>query len=285
MPGVNPPVNEKFFSQLADMQRNIAALATQQQRTFTNLDGAPLINLGLVPGSNPARYGMQIVDPATGAELIFIGQGTSSKGELVMESESGTVVMFVGTTTIPDGSGRLQQSVLLYRDDGTEALGLTDAGSSPGHTHQQALQWFDRSGNVVLADDTVSGTGVARPHIPTYTLGNTNITTWPQTNATSSTAIAAGAVEYQHPNLTWIINCYAPAGVSAQFSLVYGSATIGTFSMSGGGSGQFQFWEATEPVPAGLTFGQVYNLTLNAHVTAGSGTVYAQPYVIQGIGS
>lgn len=49
----------------------------------------------------------------------------------------------------------------LRRDDGTPAieLGTVDAG------HQFVSLW-DRSGNVVVADDANSGTGLARPWIP-----------------------------------------------------------------------------------------------------------------------
>ena len=261
MPGVNPPNSEYLLALIGDLQKQIRALATQQQLVFTNAQGETVAGAGLFPDGS-GRYGIAGYSGATGSRVFGVYD-----------------------STIPDGSGRRQTIVDIHRDDGTPALGMSDNGTVLNHPHQQALQWYDRSGNTVIADDTVSGTGVARPHIPIYALANTNLATWPSTNATTSTSIATGYLEYQHPKLQFIIELYAPANVTGNFYLNYNGTNIAQTSLAGGTSGAFSTWNATVAVTSGLSFGSVFPINLNALVAVGSGTIYAQPYFLQGQGS
>lgn len=260
MPGVNPPNSEFLFALIGDLQKQIRALASQQQLAFTNAQGEVVVSTGLIPGTT--EYGIIGYDGANG-HAVF--------GEF--------------DTTIPDGSGRRQTITALWRDDASLALACADFGTVLNHPHQQALQWYDRSGNTVISDDTVSGTGVARPHIPAFGLVNTNVATWPSTNQTTSTQIAAGIMEYQQPKIYFAIELYAPANVTGNFYLKYNGTTIANYSLAGGSSGAFYAWSGTVAVPSGLTFGGVYTLELDALVAAGTGTVSAQPYLVQGVGS
>lgn len=73
-------------------------------------------------------------------------------------------VLLVGPVTprLPDGSPQL--GLILRRADGSNVLDLYDADpTDAGGALQQALNWRDRLANVVLADDTNSGQGLARP--------------------------------------------------------------------------------------------------------------------------
>ena len=267
MPGVNPPPNEYLLQLIGDMQKQIRALATQQQMVFTNAAGQTIISMGAIPPGGPANIPAGLYG-------------------FVAWSSSGEPVLVAYETTIPDGSGRRQTVTEVQRDDGTLALACADFGTAPNHPHQQALQWYDRlQGNVVVADDTISGVGLARPHIPAFGLANTNISTWPSTTATTSTSIASGYLEYQQPKLQLIIELYAPANVTGNFYLNYNGTNIAQTSLAGGTSGTFSTWNATVAVPSGLSFGAVYPINLNALVAAGSGTIYAQPYFLQGQGS
>ncbi len=261
MPGVNPPVNERLPQLIADLHNRLRALETQQQLAFSNAVGELIGSLGAVPGY-PGTFGI-------------VG----------WSGYNGNAVFFITDTSIPDGSGRRQTQVVICRDDGSGALVMSDLGTVPNHPHQQALQWMDRTGNVVIADDTNGGVGVARPHIPTYALQNASTATWPQTSATTATQISQCYVEYQQPKLGWVIQCYAPANVTGLFTLQYNGTTIGTQTVVGGAGGLFLTWSNIAAVPSGLGFGQVYSLVLLAQVTAGTGTVYAQSVLIQGQGS
>lgn len=71
-------------------------------------------------------------------------------------------IVFVGPVgpALPDGTP--QMGVVVRRGDGTTVLDLFDADTSDG-VLRQALNWRDRDGNTVLADDTNSGQGLARP--------------------------------------------------------------------------------------------------------------------------
>jgi hypothetical protein len=288
MPGVSPPNNEKFFALLGGMQKQLQAMSTQQQQAITNALGQVIINIGLVPGSDPARYGIQFLDPSSGTEIAFLGEGTSAAlslllandGSLTMKSTAGTTVLYAGQAAIPDGSGRLQEVFELYRDDGSIALALGDFGTVYDHAHQQALQWYDRSGRIVLADDTTSAHGLAAPHLATSgTLVNTNTSTWPATTSSGFTTIANGEVELHNPKLKWTITLMADSGVTAEFQMLINGTQIGTTQTVTSG---FSTWTATNQSLGGLLPGGTYLVELQAKVTAGSGSARAQCLQITG---
>lgn len=289
MPGVNPPVGDQFFVRIADMERRLRAIETQQQSALTDSLGRPIINFGLVPGSDPPRYGIQVLDPTSGLEVAFIGEGSSGYGaaltlegaasQIALQSGS-TYVLYAGQAAIPDGSGRTQEVVLLSRDDGTVALELADTGTVLNHPHQQALQWLDRSGNIIIADDTTSGVGVARPHLQGPPLVNTNIGTWPATTAGTWATVAEAYMERQNPKLSWSISTYAPASTTGQFRLLAGNQQIGTTqTISNNNVGS---WADTQPWPSVVPFGQLGLIALQAQVTAGTGSVAAQCFYLSG---
>ena len=262
MPGVNQPVDQQFYVRFAELERQVRAIATQQQLVFTDAQGETVAGAGLFPDGS-GRYGIAGYSGATG-----------------------TRVFGVYDSTIPDGSGRRQTIVDIHRDDGTVALGMSDNGTVLNHPHQQALQWYDRTGNIVIADDTTGGTGVARPHVPMYALGNTNIATWPSTSNTALTNIAFGYAEYQQPKVAFVVQAYVPANVTGNFYLQYNGTTIAQTSVAGGTSGTVSTWDPYPvSLPSGLTFGSYYSVALAALVAAGSGTISAQVYLLQGQGS
>lgn len=199
----------------------------------------------------------------------------------IVDPTTGNQVAYLGSADTIDGNP--QMVVEIYRDDGTIALALGDFGIVPGHPHQQAIQWYDRSGNIVVADDTTSGVGLARPHVPLGMCADTNTTRWPGTNATAFTAIASCYAEIQQPRLSWYYNVYAPAGVTGQFRLVVGGTQVGsTFAVTNNAFGNFT---GVAAIPAGIVFGQQVLIELQARVTVGSGTVIAQQLLLNGSGS
>lgn len=292
MPGVNPPNNERFLADLGGLHNRVRALETQQQSCITDSLGRPIVNFGLVPDGT-ARFGIQVLDPTTGLEVAFLGEGANGYGAtLILEGagsqialQSGnTYVFFAGQGLIPDGSGRTQEVVQLARDDGSVALELADAGTVLNHAHQQALQWYDRSGNTVVADDTTSGVGLARPHLTGPALANTNEATWPATTATTWTTIAEAYMERQHPKLSWTISTFAPASTTGQFRLLVNNQQVGSTQTVSNGS--FGSWSDTQPFPSSVTsFGQLALITLQAQVTAGTGSIAAQTFYLAAVQS
>lgn len=94
MPGVNYPNNERLPQIIADLANRVRALETQQQISWSNALGQILITMGLVPGSNPAEYGFQLLNPATGAQIAFLGEDSSGNAVFTVtgtETVSGTL--------------------------------------------------------------------------------------------------------------------------------------------------------------------------------------------------
>lgn len=281
MPGVNPPNSEQLQQFLAGLHNRLRALETQQQLTITDSLIRPVVNIGLAPGSNPAAYGIEVIDPATGKPIMFFGDNPSTAYtgyELV--TTGGVMLLYQGTMGFQDGSGRIQQGLLIYRDDGTICLAMADLGTVPNHAHQQALQWYDRSGNTVLSDDTVSGQGIARPHVVASPMVNTNVTTWPATTSTSWTTIANCYHEVQNPKLTWSTQVYASASTTGQFRLLVNNQQIGTTQTVSNNT--IANWSDTQPLPGSPGFGSLALVSMQAIVTAGTGTAGAQTYYLSG---
>ena len=79
-------------------------------------------------------------------------------GRFAMVAPDGTVLFYVGPLgpALPDGTP--QQGMQIRRADGTTVFEVFDAFVTDG-VLRQAGNWRDRSGNVVIADDTDSGQG------------------------------------------------------------------------------------------------------------------------------
>ena len=74
MPGVLYPNNQAFPVFLARMDQRLRALETQQHSILTNLQGQPIISFGLQPGSDPAEWGIGLLNKALGSYLGFLGE-------------------------------------------------------------------------------------------------------------------------------------------------------------------------------------------------------------------
>lgn len=73
---------------------------------------------------------------------------------------------YLGPVTPAQPDGTLQPGWILRRADGSLALSVYDAFPADGPDGvQQAVNWWDRSGQIVVADDTDSGQGLARPFL------------------------------------------------------------------------------------------------------------------------
>lgn len=201
------------------------------------------------------------------------GGATFSKGALRgVDPNNGETVFFVGLAPIPDGSGRMQMIVDLQRDDGTSALQLTDDGTTPGHTHQQAFQLFDRSGNIWAADDTTSGQGMARPYIPICNFVDATVPT-ATTTSTSFVTLQSGSGFKQHPKIEGQILVYADTGTTGTIQLVdQASNVLFTHTLT---SGEFDYVNFG-PVALAGTHEQTITLSIQGKVLTGAGKVGAR---------
>jgi len=131
MAGVSPPNNERLLQLLGDLQTRLTFLETQQQQTITNAVGQALINFGLVPGADPPRYGLQIMDPLTQAESMFLGEDSGSVTGIF---RSGNYAAgSAGFRITPDGNAEFNQLTLRNGIIGDAALtNPVQVGSADG---------------------------------------------------------------------------------------------------------------------------------------------------------
>ena len=151
MPGVLPGGSDWLPHQIAQMSNLLRGLLTQQQTTISNLDGQPVINFGLIPGSSPARYGFQFVNPATGAEVMFIGVDGAGEPAINVSDANGNVVTKLG---------QIAASPALY--------GLAVAqvvGASTQQTMCQVAPAIGAPGTNVANSANTAWTNIANAHI------------------------------------------------------------------------------------------------------------------------
>jgi hypothetical protein len=210
-------------------------------------------------------------------QTLLVNAGTLQ----VNDPNSGNRVFFVGEGGMNDGSGRMQAVVDLSRQDGTAALQLADDGTAPGHTIQQALQWFDRDGNTVAADDTLSGQGLARPYIPVGFFTDNTVPT-STTTSTTFTTLQTLVGYKQHPKVAGQILVYADAGTTGAIQLVDQSSNV--LFTSTLISGQFNY-VPFGPVAIAGTHELPISLNIQGKVLTGAGKVGARGVAAIGVQS
>lgn len=257
---------------LADLERKVAALASENaldNASANERDGTP----GFVISTSPDGGVVLRVNHAEG------GLGTDGQhpqmfrvGEFFTNGQS-------------DGTG-----LEMVRPDGHRYLyvGRQISTSNP------VFQWFDDSGNELLSADATANWGLAQPVIPwvagapSSTLGGTG---WASTAATTWTTLFTGFFTVQHPACMYRIAAAAGSGISGNFRIQAGPAggvlaTVDSWSLTNanqyrdgglslGGAG----------VPYGATaanFGALWQVNLDAEVTAGASTVSMAPLLIAG---
>lgn len=91
MPGVPTPQDQQLAAMLAGHEMRLRAVEQQQQISYINLKGQPVVNTGMSPGSNPPQYGLQLVNPPNGQEVGFLGEDADGNVALKFRDSSGNV--------------------------------------------------------------------------------------------------------------------------------------------------------------------------------------------------
>lgn len=210
---VAPPSSEMdaLRRELQDVKRQIAELRTARSGEAMVIAKSPGL---LVKNGAPVT----IQDGATvsindGGELdmndasaVNLNDGSFlwiyDGGSLIMQTPAGHTVVQAQRIDIPDGSGRKQQVFVLGRDDGSLAFALADLGTTPGHSHQQNWALYDRATNILFAEDTDSGVGLARPYL---SLGPFMSNSYPTDTTTSGSFVTLQTLVgfKQHPKV-WV---------------------------------------------------------------------------------
>lgn len=211
-------------------------------------------------------------DPKTGATAMIWYQGTTTARD--PNTGQHPILQYVGELY---SGGQFEDSGLLwYRPDAT--------GS--GVVGNRGVQLFDHKGNQVFATDeygsSPSGEGLTNPRLHLPLPVATGTAQWPNTTATSWSAIARSIGVMQHSHVYWQGYGYAPAGTNAQVKLVINGTTTGQVWNVTGGS----FTTISEEIalPSGF-WSQMWAIEIQAQVTSGTGAVYAMADSLFGLGS
>jgi hypothetical protein len=188
-----PPDDSWIARELKDLQRQIVEL-----RAARTLEAATIGAGGIT------------VDGGS----ISIKQGGAIA---VYDQNSGRLVFYVGRAgfnSTPAEGYTDQMVVQVFRDDGSAALQLADLNATPGHAHQQAWQSFDRTGHVVMADDTNSGTGLARPYLSLGQFEDISAASIPVTTSATFVDLQWTAAYRQHPKANLSVIVYSSDGAT-----------------------------------------------------------------------
>jgi len=189
--------------------QDIDALAAQLRRLQAQLDS--------LRGSASARN-----TTVSGGGGFTIKDG----GRFRVVDPDGDVLVDAGAFTeyAPRLDGKPQVGWALRRDSGElAAICYTNVSGT-----KQAWQWFDLSGNVILADDAVSNTGLARPYVP-WTFGLARDTDWPGSTSATYQDLWRGEVFRQHPQLKWSIGLTtSTSGTTGDVRVLVDGTQVGT---------------------------------------------------------
>lgn len=131
MPPVIPPWSEHLVQMIKGHERRLSMLEQQQNTTITNYKGQAVMNIGQIPGTSPAQWGYQMVNPNTNQQSAMWG----------IQGDGSTSLRFYA----PDG-----QTVLIQVDD-TGLVGYDSAGAKQIQLNDSGLGVYDSGGNL-LAD-------------------------------------------------------------------------------------------------------------------------------------
>lgn len=245
-------------------------------------------------GNSPTPPGlieriMQMVDErfAAFARSGFLRNATISAGGLTIKGgflrmlsaiTGGVTTFYVGPTSpaLPDGS--YQPTVIIRRNDGTVALLLWDPRPDLDG-YNQFLGWYDRSGNAVMTDDTVSGQGLGRPYLPGVAYPS-QARHWPSGGTTGWEPLYRVMHNKQQPRLfarAW--GSCDTAGTTGQMRLMVDGNQLGaTQNVNAAAVTEFAFG----PAPVAGTFGQYLSVELQVQRTAGTGAVQACFGLVEG---
>lgn len=144
-------------------------------------------------------------------EAASIGEGGLSirdGGRLAMLTPGGVRMVDIGKIDSPQFNhfdGSPQQAFVLKREDGTNFMACFSY--PPLGSEAQAWKFYDRSGNIVVAEDTNSAQGLARPYIP-IPMGpdfEGGWDYWPRATGTATTILWSGRFYKQTPNIAIVV--------------------------------------------------------------------------------
>jgi len=199
---------------------------------------------------------------------------------LLSKATGGVTLFYIGPSSAVMPNGEYQQYLRIRRADGTTVLQLWDSNPGDDGTLNQALSWLDRSGNVVFADDTDSGQGIARPYLPIafYPARNGD---WVKTTSTTFDVMHRAQSPKQQPRLivkVWV-NPSTPGTAGELRVMVNGTQLGAVVSFTNDG---FVHEYTFGPLPVEGAHMSLLIVEIQARRTAGTGEIQVAPSQAEG---
>lgn len=205
------------------------------------------------------------LDPTAGATTTVWRQGPSTPGA-VQTNGQWPAFMVIGQLQsggVPQGNG-----LISYRPDMSVSMTVGNKG----------VGLIDKNGAILFSESETTFGGIKTPALSYAGGANTNVATWPATNATAWTTIWSAVLPINQPQLGYSLTGYAPAGVTGNFRITVGGTTVTSWSAVG----TFSNNVGQANIPSGVSFGGAPVINLDAQVASGSGTVSAVAYGVWG---
>jgi hypothetical protein len=199
-----PPVIRKrddfLYEVIRGHRRQLRILGSQQQNVLTTGSGNPVITFGLVPGSNPPLYGIQLIDPSTG----------NIRALLAEQADNTVSLKFFD----PSGNPRTQIGELNNGDYGLAVFSTANDG-----TYQEIRPVVDAYASVVGSTSSTSYTTISGSPTLTVDLGASG-----DAVVTVSAFITLGSVAAEG-EVALVINNNAPLTILAFAGAAGGAAS------------------------------------------------------------
>lgn len=227
-----------------------------------------------------ARSGMLRNARISGGEGLTVGRGSKFQ----VEHPTGAQLLLAGiydsSHTYDLGDGSYQPMLLLRRADGSLALSMYDPAPTVGG-YQQFLAMWDRTGSIIISDDTDSGQGLARPYVP-LDFYPARTQDWPVTTSGTFETMYRAKGPKQHPRLTvraWGVN--DTVGATGEMRLLVNGSPWGAVETTVFGSVSEKLWTGT------VTGTHMSNVVveIQARLASGAGSVQVGASQIHGIQS
>lgn len=200
------------------------------------------------------------------------GVDITDGGWIQVHAPNGTPVFAVGAW---EGA---EYGLALNRQTGEHALTIFNGDGTA--TGKQPVRIYDIGGHEIISDDVKTG-GLARPWLALLPPQDLGVTRWPQTSSASWTPIARSFNPVWQPQLRLYMPTSAGSGTKGQIKVLVNGADFGS-AVSAGST-----FDHTGPVSANFDadFAGLFTVEVQAQVTSGTGSVYAQPQMMFGIQS
>ncbi|MGI8665661.1 MAG: hypothetical protein ACR2N4_06500 [Jatrophihabitans sp.] len=220
---------------------------------------------------------LETADPLQNATIHKGGIKIVDGGTITVIDADGHTVALIGAlpTAFNRTDGSRQPGFVLYREDGTTAAFLGDLNATTP-PYKQALQLLDRTGNIIIADDTNGGVGLARPYVPMGSWVD-NLAAGSSATPTTSAAYVIQQIAYayvQHPKVRIdVIANSTAAGTGGAIGLFnqFGNQVGGDIAVPANAVSYLSLGPIA--MYPGWAFGDNGYWTLRAKRTAGTGAI------------